>query len=792
MQDPFPQSRGDADESAEVSAHPPADVTSFLGRRGDVANLKRVLGESRLVTLTGVGGVGKTRLAVRVTRDLARQFPDGVAWIELADLRDGSMLAQTIQNRLAIPEKVGRGAEAVLAHHVRQRRMLLVLDNCEHILGACQSLVDALLRSGPELRILATSRQALGLPSESLVPVSPLRVPAEDEGSLPGSASQIPSMALFQERAASVVPGFRITPDNQANVAEVCRKVEGIPLAIELAAVKVRVLSVAELAVRLDKRLKMLRRSGQGGPNRHQTIEATIDWSHELCTREERTLWARVSVFAGGFGAEAAEEVCSREDDLPVESVLDALAGLVDKSILQRNMVDGRLRFHLLEPLREHGQTQLRDSGEELEFRERHLAWCADLVSEACMQWFGPTQRSWCVTLRQELPNIRAAAEFCLADPQRHETALVLLGDPWFLWVALYLDEGRLWLERVLAVAVEPTLPRAKALATAGYVAALQGDRAAAEEFLDESRHLATEFEPAEVLAYASHARGLTALFYDPEIAVDRLTEALGLYASADVYDDYPSGLQVQLGLAHLFLGNAEAAEEQFEACRSLAEVTGEEWLHSYALYGLGFVARMRGDAAQAVSLTRRAIEIKAFFKDLLGLAVSVDLLAWNAADAGDAQDAATLLGASSRIWDRFGPRLFGSDHWLAQHRAAVESARQALGARAYAAAVEVGEQLSLDEAIACALGRPDVVPRPRTSTGDVKLTPRETQIADLVADGLSNREIAERLVIAQRTAEGHVENILTKLDFHSRSQIAAWVGESRAGSEGVPHLSHH
>ncbi|KRF17051.1 hypothetical protein ASG90_06880 [Nocardioides sp. Soil797] len=781
----MPAQRHAEDGPADTPAYLPEDLTSFQGRRREIADVKRILADCRMVTLTGVGGVGKTRLALRVARDLSRQFPDGVAWIELADLRDPSMLAQTILNLLAIPEKVGRGAETVLVNHVRSRRMLLVLDNCEHLLAACAELADSLLRAGPGVRILATSRQALSVSGEFLVPVSPLRVPTEEEGRSPGIGAQNPAMALFAERASAVVPGFEITPANQAAVAEVCRRLEGVPLAIELASAKVRVLAVEDLAERLDARLRLLRRTNRTGPERHQTIQATIDWSEELCTTPERILWMRASVFAGGFGAEAAEHVCSG-GDLPTDLVLDALDGLVDKSILLRNVVDGRVRFRLLEPLREHGQARLHDVDEAQEMRERHLRWARDLVDQACMQWFGPSQASWCITLRQEHPNIRAAAEFCLEDPSRHQTGLELLGDPWFLWVALFLDEGRLWLDRVLEVAPEPTVARAKVLATAAYVAALQGDRTDAEMYGDESRAIAESEGATFELAYASHALGLSALFHDPEESVRRLSSALELYDHSEAYDDYPMGLRIQLGLAFLFVGDSDNAEEQFRVCEDLAKVTGEQWLHSYALYGLGFLARTRGDCDEALTLTRQAIEIKRFFGDLLGLAVSVDLAAWLAAECGDAREAAVLLGGSSVIWDRFGVRLFGSDDWLAEHDEAKRKSSEQLGPRAFATAVTEGEAMSLDEAVDFALNR-SVRRATSAKSVEAKLTPREQEIAYLVADGLSNKAIAERLVIARRTAEGHVEKILTKLDFHSRSQIAAWIGERRADREPHP-----
>jgi predicted ATPase/DNA-binding CsgD family transcriptional regulator len=757
----------------------PADLTSFEGRRNELADVKRMLGDSRLVTLTGIGGVGKTRIALRLARELRRQFPDGVGWVELADLRDAALLAQTVEDQLSIPEKIGRDPLWVLIHHLRRRRMLLVLDNCEHLREPCAQLVDQLLRAAPELRLLVTSRQALGVHGESPLAIPPLPVPAAGVPLELGAAASCASMALFANRASTISPEFKVTADNQEDLAELCRKLAGVPLAIELAAVKVRVLSIGEIVARLDTRLELLRGTGHGG--RHQSIQATIDWSYDLCTPDERLLWARASVFVGGFHLEAAESVCS-DSSLPHGSILDATSGLIDKSILGRTEVDGHVRFRLLEPLREHGHAELCRRGEEDVLRDRHLAWCAEFVSQACMQWFGPAQERWCVVLRLDHANIRAAAEYALSQPHRVEEALTLLGDPWFLWVALFLDEGRHWLDRALAASSTPSRARAKALATAGYVAALQGDGVSADIFVEESHALASKLGDAGVVAYATHVRGLSALFNDPDRAVSLLREALPLYEATEMYDDFVVVLRVQLGLALLFHGDADGAEDQFALCRQLCTVTGEHWLLSYALYGLGFISKLRGNLKEAEGLVLESVRIKRFFEDSLGLAVALDLLAWIKAEAGEAGEAALVLGAASRVWDSFGVRLFGSEHWLAQRERAVEQSRGRLGARAYAAAFSTGETLPRDRALAHVLGESTGRPH-ETEQSVTVLTMREQQIAELVADGLTNRAISERLVIAQRTAEGHVENILTKFGFHSRTQIAAWVSQRRTAA---------
>lgn len=758
----------------------PADLTSFEGRRTDLNHVKQLMGETRLLTLTGFGGIGKTRLALRAARELARNHPDGVAFVELANLRDPSLLRQSVVEALGLPELPGRDTWTAALHHIASRRILLVLDNCEHVLADVAELVAEILRHGPGLRVLATSRQILAVPGETVLCVAPLPVPPPDRAAEPGVASLFPSLALFRERAAAVVPGFELTAANQEAAVELCRKLEGIPLAIELAAVKLRVLGLDDLVARLDARLDVLGHSARIGPSRHRTIEATIDWSYDLCTEDERTLWARASVFTGGFGVEAAEAVCSG-GSLPRHAVLDVIQGLMEKSVLTRTENQGQVRFRMLEPLREHGHHRLRESQEFDDLVHRHLAWVEDLLAQACLQWFSPLQELWCITLRLEQANIRAAAEHCLSHEDCRERSLKLVGAPWFLWIALFLDEGRQWLERAVAACPDPTVDRAVALGTLSYVASLQGDQERADDAAEQARVIAVDREVIQVEAYATHVAGLSELFRDSPKSKTLLSKALALYEGQDVLDDQIVGLRIQLALAHLYCGELDEARGHFDWCRDLCALTGERWLLSYALYGLAFVEKLEGNTEVAVTLAREALDIKWFFRDLCGLSTTMDLLAWVQADAGCYQDAACLLGAADSLWTSFGVRLFGSEDWLENMRQAEQTSRGRLGDRVFDSAFRAGAEMDRPDAIALALGRKQA-PTAVTlaDAGVVKLTRREQQIADLVADGLSNRAISERLVISQRTAEGHVENILAKLGFHSRSQVAAWVGERR------------
>jgi non-specific serine/threonine protein kinase len=744
-----------------------------------LAEVKRLLTTARLVTLIGVGGVGKTRLAARASAELRRRFEDGLAWVELADLREESLLAQTIVDQLAIEEQVDHDALATLSRHFRDRSMLLVLDNAEHVLNETARVVEELLRCAPALRVLVTSRQVLNIPGEHLFQAAPFQVPSPEQAKEPGAGVIYPSLALFQARAESSVSGFAITLENQETIAAICRRLEGIPLAIELVTVKLRALSVEQLAERLDARLETLNPNSRLSNSRHATLQAAIDWSYELCTPRERLLWARASVFAGGFDVDAAEACCSG-DGLPASEVLDALSNLVDKSILSRSEAQGRTRFRLLEPLREHGLAVLEESGEGEGQRARHFAWCAELLRQASMQWFGPAQERWCVTLQLEKANIRAAAEYCLARPDLAQDAFHLIGDPWFLWVALFLDEGRHWLDRVLQVSSEPTEARAKALATGSYVAALQGERELAEDLAVTSIEISRDVLGATMLAYATHVRGLNLMFHEPAQSVPILREALALYESADVVlDDYVVGLRIQLGLGLLFSGDVAGASEQFAWCHQLCNVAGERWLMSYVVWGQALVHFEKGAFSDALHLARQALEVKRFFGDALGLALLLELIGWIDAEQGKGEEAATLLGAASRIWDSVGHRLFGSEHWMAPKERATEQCVEQLGRVRFEASFKHGEAMQRDSALAMALNQehPALASAPVQA---VALTPREREIAELVAEGLSNKAISTRLVIAQRTAECHVENILTKFGYTSRSQIAAWVAEHR------------
>ncbi|WP_323375210.1 ATP-binding protein [Streptomyces sp. RB17] len=753
----------------------PADLTSFVGRRKDVAALRQLFSTTRLVTLTGIGGVGKTRLALRVAREMQRAFPDGVCLVELASLKDPALLPHIVVDALEIKEQSTRAPMTVLRGHLGQRRMLLVLDNCEHLVDAAAGLADQVLRAAPEVRILATSRQALRIAGEHIYPVPPLPTPPPGDSVEPGTATRYPSVTLFADRSAAVVPGFSITPDNEAAVVRLCRRLEGIPLAIELASVRLRVLTVHDLASRLDDRFQLLREGNRNLPERHQTLQALIDWSYDLCTPNEQTLWARASVFVGGFGTDALEAVCT-DEALPRHAVLDTVAGLIDKSIFIREEQGEHVRFRMLETIRAYGQARLSESGEEPALRRRHRDWYRHLMETAGDEWSGPKQQEWASRLQLEHPNLRHALEYCLSQPGEARIGLRMAAAPW-LWLAMgYATEARLWLGRALALDAEPSRERAWALATVAYIAAFQGDEAAAAASAEDARKVAVQLDDPAALAYATHVRGMSKLLStDLSGAIPLLTEALEQYTETEAPATYPDNLQMELAAALILLGELDKAAEIIEELFRRCTAAGEQWVLSWALWGRGFLRLIHGELDGAEADLCEALKIKRFFHDTLGMALALDVLAWTTAAKGNAERAATLFGGTNPLWQALGAPLFGWALLLAQRDKFETMARKKMGDAEFDAAFERGSALAIEETLALAL-RERTQLASNASRPASTLTRREREVAELVAQGLSNKDIAARLVISLRTAEGHVEKILTKLGFNTRTQIASWV----------------
>jgi predicted ATPase/DNA-binding SARP family transcriptional activator len=660
----------------------PAELTSFVDREEELGKLGTMFAVGRLVTLVGTGGVGKSRLALRCAGQLAASLPSGVRFVELAGLGDRELVPHTVAEALGVRDQSGRSPSEVLIDHLQSRKMLVVLDNCEHLLDACAEFAVTLLRGCPKLSLLVTSRQPLAVEGEQVLIVPPMPV-------------EHAAMRLFADRARAVVTDFRVTADNVRVVAGLCRRLDGIPLAIELATLLLRTLSPTQLLDRLDDRFALVSGARRGVLPRHQTMWAAVEWSFELCTPAEKALWCRLATFAGSFDLDAAEQVCGGDD------VMMVIANLVDKSILVSTMDGGVVRYRLLETLRQFGSELLAESGEREPLRMRHRDWCQRLADWGEREWFGPDQVGVFRRIRADQANFRAALEYCLAHDVR--AGLRLAGSLWFYWVGCgVFAEGRRWLDAALALATSGSPVRNKALWVNGYVATLQGDTAAAVRLLDEC--LAQEGDRTSV-AYATYVRGAAAVFDDDlERGSILLAEADRLFQELGELNSNVVMAKVALAITVAFDGDLPAAVSLSQQAYATSEPHGERWALAYAHYVLAFAACLQGALSQAAAHARKCLTIKQNFNDLLGIALAVELIALLAAMEGDGERAARLLGAVSGIWPRVGIPLFGSQHFAAPHDQCERLARDLIGPAAFDTAYATGARLSIDQAVATAL----------------------------------------------------------------------------------------
>ncbi|MGY1679802.1 ATP-binding protein [Geodermatophilus sp. SYSU D01176] len=734
----------------------PAERSSFVGRRAELARLRELLAESRLVTLVGPGGVGKTRLALRAADELRRSFPDGVALADLTAVPDPALASAQVAAAFDVRDSTGRWLPASLADVLGRRRVLLVLDNCEHLRDACAVLLDALLPACPGLSVLATSRTPLDLPGEALCAVPPLPVGAGSE-----------AVTLLAQRARAAAPGLVLTPRDDDTLTELCRRLDGIPLAIELAAVRLRTLTPAELLDRLDDRFGLLRRSGPSGPDRHRTLRATMEWSAGLLGERERLLWARGSVFAGGFDLPAAEAVCA-DGALPGEDLLDVVGALVDASLLTVVRDGAGSRFGMLETVRAFGRGLLDASGQADAVRRRHRDWCARLVAGAAADFLGPGQVAAFDRLAAVHAELAGAVEYCLRTPGEEAAGLAVVADAWLYWAARgHLGEGRRALDLLLRAVPEPCAERARGLLVAGYLALVATDPETAVPSLEEAARDADALDLPAVGALATQYLGQAALFRGDLPTADRLLRAAA--ARHQAAGTPAAFCWADVGVVALLAGDPGSADAAFGTSLATA---ADPWTRSHALWGQGLVRLARGDPGAAGCLEEEALRLMREVDDRSGVALCVTALGWTAAARGDAETAARLAGAAEAVWRSVPARqpapLAAMDaHWAG-------GARRALGEQRWRARYAEGSALERAAAVALALGEGPAAGTPEPPPSG-PLTRRQREVADLVAQGLTDREIAARLVISPRTAESHVEQILTRLGFRSRAQIAAW-----------------
>jgi non-specific serine/threonine protein kinase len=786
--------------------------------------VKRELEMTRLLTLTGAGGSGKTRLALEVARDLVDAYSDGVWLVELASLSEEKLVPKAVADALEVTERPEEPLAKTLAEALRDREMLLVVDNCEHLVEAVARLVDSLLDSCPRVRILATSREGLGVEGEVRWPVPPLSAPDPRRSPTVEELERSESARLFLARARNRDPSFAFTPGSAQTVAEVCSKLEGIPLAIELAAARVGTLSLDQISERFEGSLELLTHGDRTAAPRQQTIRGTLDWSHDLLCERERKVFRRLSVFAGGWALEASEVVVAGEG-IGESEVMDLLTRLVEKSLVIAELTaqSGGVRYRLLDPIRQYALEKLEQSGEVEDVKQDHAEYFLTVAEEVEPQLIGPQEAEWFERLEEELDNFRAALSWA-SEHREAELDLRLagaLGSFWF-WEGHY-GEGRGWLEGALTQeGPTPALARAKALGAASLLASQQSDYTRAKEAAEEGLRLSKEAgieggrrpffvwnSPAtfflHLMATVSMDEG------DHERARALGEESLALGRQANEAQGIVWSLLV-LAIAATLRADYEQAERLYAEGLSLARELDSAYARFLYLVNWGWTALLQGDHQRATALIEEAVELarerrrgfmgllsrpldnlgwaallggelgraKAQFGENLMLSrtlgdketllMSLEGLACVAGAEVGALRAARLFGAAEALMEEIGYRLVPQERVVLEpYRASV---RSWLGEATWEEALAQGQAMELDKAIEYALseGKPSTTTPSSTPEHPGGLTSREVEVLGLVAEGLTNAQVAQRLFLSPRTVDTHLTSIYHKLGVSSRA----------------------
>jgi predicted ATPase/class 3 adenylate cyclase len=693
----------------------PLQLTSFVGREQEMAALKGLLSAHRLVTLTGTGGCGKTRLALQVASELLDQFADGAWLIELAPLADPALVAQTVLLKLGAQELPARPSGQTLADFLKPRQLLLVLDNCEHLVEACAQLAETLLQVCPQLWVLATSREALSIAGETRFAVPPLSLPEARHLPSLERLTQYGAVRLFIDRAVMVQPSFAVTNENAPAVAQICYQLEGIPLAIELAAARVRVLSVEQIAPRLNDLFRLLTGGSRTASPRQQTLRALIDWSYDLLSEAEQAVLRRLSVFAGGWTLEAAEVICSdfgsgtdppaiqdQKSKIQSEDVLDLLTQLMDKSLVSvEEGASGTVRYRLLETVRQYSRDRLQESGEAEEVRARHRDFFLRLAEEAEPALRGAEQAAWLDRMQADSDNLRAGLDWCRSETNGAEAELRLAAALVWFWIKRgQVGEGRQRLEAALSRdSSGSSCFRAKGLYGAGVLAHFSGDQEASIAFLEHSLDLARALGDRWTLTLALFSLGLRAMADDPERARTLAEESLAL--AREVGDPWLIAHPLVLGSMVHGKGDGDRAKALSAESLALMRQAGDKWSIAMRLLVLANGAASEGDYPRARTLCQEGLTLSQELKDKRGLAWFINVLAAVAAAQGQAQQAARLLGAAEGLLDAIGSAFEGGTD--SHHERCVTATRTALGDEAFAAAWAEGRAMTLDQALACA-----------------------------------------------------------------------------------------
>jgi predicted ATPase/DNA-binding CsgD family transcriptional regulator len=808
----------------------PVQLTSFIGRESDLANVGLMLSEARCITITGPGGCGKTRLALQIAHKVNEEFEDGVWWVDLAPLLDPALLAQLIVHTLGLRPVANQPVMESLINFVRPKRMLLVLDNCEHLNEACAQVSRQLLAEAPELRIQATSREALAMVGEKIYPISGLAWPSssrevvrEGQNSFDLQALMgFDAVRLFVERARSITPHFSLTLENAPAIVEICRRLDGLPLALELASARVNVLTVQEIAGRLNDRLSLLT-SGERRDfePRHHTLKAAIAWSYALLSAQEQTLLCRLAVFAAGCSFDTAEAICPGGGILPGQ-MLDLLSSLVDKSLVVAETTGkAPARYRLLETIREFALEKLNEKGELTLMRERHLDLFLARAEEAMPKQFEAYQQLWLNWLEAEHDNLRAALSWAL-ESKRIEAGLRLASALTYFWeIHSYVQEGLAWMERLLAAVDERVSLEAhvNALVFATFQYMLLDNVLAATTCARKAVELAEASDDANspILAFALDGLASAAKTAgDYQTAFDITEKNIRFYRQSGPFF-YLGMCLLSQGETAIQLGKYEIARERLDESLALARQDGDTYRIAHTLNTLGDLSRLQQNYAEAASVYESGAALlrelaaqrdlasllsnlgyarlylgdveRAFhlFNECLAIhqaqqntpGITESLIGFAATAVLDGQPAAgaRLLAAAAAISgqpsaSKWRANQMEFEHYLGLARARMEPAE-------YQAEQAVGRIMSLEQAVRYAQQlRVHPAPEQRAEAKVDQLTEREREVAALIAQGKTNREIAQELVLSKRTVEKHAANILSKLGLTSRAQIVRWAIE--------------
>jgi predicted ATPase/DNA-binding NarL/FixJ family response regulator len=807
----------------------PAPLSSFIGRKSEVAEIGGLLLTQRLITLTGPGGCGKTRLALQVAADALPVFADGVWLTELGPLADGNLIAQAVATSLGVPEQSGRPLAETLANHLQARQTLLVLDNCEHLVEACAQFAESLLQACPSLTILATSREALGLGGEVVRIVPPLSLPSILDGKRelrPPDALPAVSEAvqLFIARGQAAAPEFELTHENAAAVAEICLRLDGLPLAIELAAARLRSLSVQQIAALLSDRYKLLTGGSRTAPARQRALEATLDWSYALLTDAERRVLQRLSVFAGGCTLQAAEAVCAG-DSLPAAEVLELLSRLVDKSLVTAAVTGEEVRYQMLETIREYARQKLSGSEDTAEARNRHLQYFIQWAQNAEAHLHTARQLEWLTRFDAEHGNLHAALEWSRMAIERAEPGLQLAAAAGYFWeLHRYPTEGRVQLSAALAHAgAQPaTAARANALNRLAILAFLQSDFQAVLTLEAESIAIWRTKGAAGRLGVATgleiSAMAESELGNYPA-AFPHYDEALTLFRQLEDAPGIGDTLNM-LGWAFMRTGDYTRAEQHFDDALLVLREVGDLRQIAATLAGLGELALRRGQHERAEKLLKESLEHNRSLGARWPIAAGLGTLAWLALARRDFDGTRALLGESITLRAAIGDRsgiawcleklakmaslqdqparavvMLGAAQALRKpihstvdpadqpdHDRMLASVRAAIGEKAFAVSWAEGQGMSLESIVEYALPEPTLTATESERIEKERfggLTARERQAAALLAQGRSNREVAQAMTVGVKTVETYVTRILNKLGLESRVQIAIWARDN-------------